>query len=168
MQQTHALTQRTVAAGGRERRQPRGFGFIEFSDERDAADAQYKMDNTTVLGRQVTVVFAQEVRKAPDVMREREGGGRGGGGGGGYGGPRGGGYGACARLALDRFVHGCFSVPGLPSLHVFSIGWPPTYSWKLWDSPPPVHKQGCVPFTKQPGACTRVRSVCRNLTGRCR
>jgi hypothetical protein len=46
---------------------------------------------------QVTVVFAQETRKAPDAMRVREGGapqqGGGGGGGGGFGGRGGGGGG---------------------------------------------------------------------------
>eukprot|EP00238_Polyblepharides_amylifera_P007971 CAMPEP_0196580762 /NCGR_PEP_ID=MMETSP1081-20130531/30455_1 /TAXON_ID=36882 /ORGANISM="Pyramimonas amylifera, Strain CCMP720" /LENGTH=233 /DNA_ID=CAMNT_0041900733 /DNA_START=66 /DNA_END=767 /DNA_ORIENTATION=- len=68
--------------------QPRGFGFVEYYDERDAADAQYKLDRTLVCGREVTIVFAQEERKRPDDMRRRppdlvregeRGGGRGGG-----------------------------------------------------------------------------------------
>jgi hypothetical protein len=99
-----------VCGEGGKHRQPRGFGFIEFFDERDAADAQYKMDNTTVLGRTVTVVFAQETRKAPDIMREREIGGRGG-----SGGPRGG----CAWLRLDRLCTAqvrC-QASGLPSVY---------------------------------------------------
>ena len=41
------------------RREPRGFAFIEFLDERDAKDAQEDLDRAMVGGREITVVFAQ-------------------------------------------------------------------------------------------------------------
>ncbi|GAQ87189.1 RRM superfamily protein [Klebsormidium nitens] len=50
----------------------RGFGFVEFDDPRDASDAQYDMDRSVLAGREITVVFAEERRKAPDEMRTRE------------------------------------------------------------------------------------------------
>jgi len=50
----------------------RGFGFVEFDDPIDAADAQYEMDRSMLAGREITVVFAEERRKAPDEMRVRE------------------------------------------------------------------------------------------------
>ncbi|XP_076956129.1 serine/arginine-rich SC35-like splicing factor SCL30A [Bidens hawaiensis] len=59
--------------------EPRGFGFVQFLDPADAAEAKYQMDGQVLLGRQMTVVFAEENRKKPTDMRSRErrgGGGR--------------------------------------------------------------------------------------------
>lgn len=36
-------------------RRPRGFGFIEYRDPRDAEDALYELDGSTLLGRQLSV-----------------------------------------------------------------------------------------------------------------
>ncbi|OEL31327.1 Serine/arginine-rich SC35-like splicing factor SCL33 [Dichanthelium oligosanthes] len=52
--------------------EPRGFGFVQYYDPEDAADAKYYMDGQIVLGRQVTVVFAEENRKKPQEMRARD------------------------------------------------------------------------------------------------
>jgi len=43
-------------------REPRGFGFVQYYDPEDVADAKYYMDGQLVLGRQITVVFAEENR----------------------------------------------------------------------------------------------------------
>nr|CAB3503431.1 unnamed protein product [Digitaria exilis] len=51
---------------------PRGFGFIQYFDPDDAADAKYHMDGQMFLGREITVVFAEENRKKPSEMRSRE------------------------------------------------------------------------------------------------
>ncbi|KAJ1296961.1 hypothetical protein BS78_01G341600 [Paspalum vaginatum] len=51
---------------------PRGFGFIQYFDPEDAADAKYHMDGQVLLGREITVVFAEENRKKPSEMRARE------------------------------------------------------------------------------------------------
>ncbi|XP_062215497.1 serine/arginine-rich SC35-like splicing factor SCL33 isoform X2 [Phragmites australis] len=51
---------------------PRGFGFIQYFDPEDAADAKYHMDGQNFLGRAITVVFAEENRKKPSEMRARE------------------------------------------------------------------------------------------------
>uniref|UniRef100_A0A0D3FJ19 RRM domain-containing protein n=2 Tax=Oryza TaxID=4527 RepID=A0A0D3FJ19_9ORYZ len=56
----------------RDCREPRGFGFIQYYDPEDAADAKYHMDGQILLGREVTVVFAEENRKKPSEMRARE------------------------------------------------------------------------------------------------
>merc|ERR1712028_67520 len=56
-------------------KEPRGFCFVEFHDERDANDAMDAMDRKELDGRELQVVFAQERRKSPDEMRTREGGG---------------------------------------------------------------------------------------------
>jgi RNA recognition motif-containing protein len=53
-------------------REPRGFGFIQYCDPEDAADAKYYMDGQVLLGREITVVFAEENRKKPDEMKVRE------------------------------------------------------------------------------------------------
>lgn len=53
-------------------RDPRGFGFIQYVDPDDAADAKYHMDGQILLGRELTVVFAEENRKKPAEMRARE------------------------------------------------------------------------------------------------
>ncbi|XP_035837988.1 serine/arginine-rich SC35-like splicing factor SCL30A isoform X3 [Helianthus annuus] len=52
--------------------EPRGFGFVQFVDPADAAEAKYQMDGQVLQGRQMTVVFAEENRKKPDDMRFRE------------------------------------------------------------------------------------------------
>lgn len=54
------------------RREPRGFGFVQFVDPADAADAKYHMDGQILLGRELTVVFAEENRKKPSEMRARD------------------------------------------------------------------------------------------------
>ncbi|XP_060196771.1 serine/arginine-rich SC35-like splicing factor SCL30A [Lycium barbarum] len=52
--------------------EPRGFGFVQFVDPADAAEAKYQMDGQGFQGRQLTVVFAEENRKKPTEMRARE------------------------------------------------------------------------------------------------
>ncbi|XP_071724849.1 serine/arginine-rich SC35-like splicing factor SCL30A [Rutidosis leptorrhynchoides] len=52
--------------------EPRGFGFVQFVDPADAADAKYHMDGYVLLGRELTVVFAEENRKKPSEMRQRD------------------------------------------------------------------------------------------------
>lgn len=52
-------------------REPRGFGFVQYYDPADAADAKYRLDGYVLLGREITVVFAEENRKKPSEMRER-------------------------------------------------------------------------------------------------
>ncbi|KAJ8770121.1 hypothetical protein K2173_011216 [Erythroxylum novogranatense] len=52
--------------------EPRGFGFVQYSDPHDAAEAKYHMDGRVLLGRELTVVFAEENRKKPADMRARE------------------------------------------------------------------------------------------------
>ncbi|XP_004514153.1 serine/arginine-rich SC35-like splicing factor SCL30A [Cicer arietinum] len=52
--------------------EPRGFGFVQYVDPADAADAKYHMDGQILLGRELTVVFAEENRKKPQEMRARE------------------------------------------------------------------------------------------------
>ncbi|KAK6925789.1 RNA recognition motif domain [Dillenia turbinata] len=59
--------------------EPRGFGFVQYVDPADAAEAKYQMDGQIFHGRELTVVFAEENRKKPVEMRQRErtrGGGR--------------------------------------------------------------------------------------------
>ncbi|XP_009364125.2 serine/arginine-rich SC35-like splicing factor SCL30A [Pyrus x bretschneideri] len=52
--------------------EPRGFGFVQFVEPSDAEEAKYQMDGQLLLGREVTVVFAEENRKKPSDMRHRE------------------------------------------------------------------------------------------------
>ncbi|GKA25565.1 serine/arginine-rich SC35-like splicing factor SCL30A [Tanacetum coccineum] len=52
--------------------EPRGFGFVQFLEPADAAEAKYQMDGQVLQGRQLTVVFAEENRKKPTDMRTRE------------------------------------------------------------------------------------------------
>ncbi|KAJ6816109.1 serine/arginine-rich SC35-like splicing factor SCL33 [Iris pallida] len=52
--------------------EPRGFGFVQYIDPADAAEAKYQMDGQILLGRELTVVFAEENRKKPSDMRARE------------------------------------------------------------------------------------------------
>ncbi|KAJ4980226.1 hypothetical protein NE237_011006 [Protea cynaroides] len=51
---------------------PRGFGFVQYVDPDDAAEAKYQMDGQILHGRELTVVFAEENRKKPADMRARE------------------------------------------------------------------------------------------------
>ncbi|KAG7028197.1 Serine/arginine-rich SC35-like splicing factor SCL30A [Cucurbita argyrosperma subsp. argyrosperma] len=51
---------------------PRGFGFVQYIDPADAADAKYELDGQVLLGRELTVVFAEENRKRPEQMRARD------------------------------------------------------------------------------------------------
>eukprot|EP00668_Euglena_longa_P029161 GGOE01036505.1.p2 GENE.GGOE01036505.1~~GGOE01036505.1.p2 ORF type:complete len:225 (-),score=49.78 GGOE01036505.1:340-1014(-) len=51
---------------------PRGFGFVEFYDWRDAEEAQYEMDGKTLDGKRMEINFAQSNRRTPDEMRARE------------------------------------------------------------------------------------------------
>ncbi|CAM8890119.1 unnamed protein product [Rhodiola kirilowii] len=51
--------------------EPRGFGFVQFVYPEDAAEAEYQMDGQILLGRELTVVFAEENRKKPSEMRAR-------------------------------------------------------------------------------------------------
>ena len=53
-------------------REPRGFGFVQYVDPADAADAKHQMDGCVLLGRELTVVYAEENRKKPSDMRTRE------------------------------------------------------------------------------------------------
>ncbi|XP_024374862.1 serine/arginine-rich SC35-like splicing factor SCL30A [Physcomitrium patens] len=52
--------------------QPRGFGFVQFLDPQDAAEAQYYLDHEFIAGREITIVFAEENRKRPQEMRLKE------------------------------------------------------------------------------------------------
>ncbi|KAG6787573.1 hypothetical protein POTOM_003614 [Populus tomentosa] len=52
--------------------EPRGFGFVQYADPHDAAEAKHHMDGRVLLGRELTVVFAEENRKKPMDMRTRE------------------------------------------------------------------------------------------------
>ncbi|XP_031281033.1 serine/arginine-rich SC35-like splicing factor SCL30A isoform X1 [Pistacia vera] len=52
--------------------EPRGFGFVQFVDPADAAEAKRHMDGRVLQGRELTVVFAEENRKKPSDMRARE------------------------------------------------------------------------------------------------
>lgn len=53
-------------------REPRGFGFVQYVYPEDAEDAKYHMDGQVLLGRELTVVFAEENRKKPHEMRARQ------------------------------------------------------------------------------------------------
>ncbi|CAK9227357.1 unnamed protein product [Sphagnum troendelagicum] len=50
----------------------RGFGFVQFLEAGDAAEAQYNMDHQLIGGREITVVFAEENRKKPQEMRLKD------------------------------------------------------------------------------------------------
>ncbi|KAI3475005.1 hypothetical protein Pfo_030317 [Paulownia fortunei] len=50
----------------------RGFGFVQYVDPDDAAESKYQTDGQILLGRELTVVFAEENRKKPSEMRARE------------------------------------------------------------------------------------------------
>eukprot|EP00922_Rhytidocystis_sp_ex-Travisia-forbesii_P013297 GHVS01019900.1.p1 GENE.GHVS01019900.1~~GHVS01019900.1.p1 ORF type:complete len:249 (+),score=11.41 GHVS01019900.1:220-966(+) len=50
-------------------KKPRGFGFIQFFDDRDAREAMRKLDRTKIDGNEVSVIVAQDRRKSPETMR---------------------------------------------------------------------------------------------------
>eukprot|EP00250_Pteridium_aquilinum_P020583 c2486_g1_i1 orf=264-1262(+) len=52
--------------------EPRGFGFVQYLDPHDAAEAKRYMDRQILNGREITVVFAEENRKRPDEMKMKE------------------------------------------------------------------------------------------------
>ena len=52
---------------------PKGFGFVEFEDEREAQDAIYGLDRRNFGGRPLNVCLAREGRKRPEEMRGRGG-----------------------------------------------------------------------------------------------
>ncbi|KAB5552885.1 hypothetical protein DKX38_010196 [Salix brachista] len=52
--------------------EPRGFGFVQYLESADAADAKHHLDGEILLGRELTVVFAEENRKKPAEMRQRD------------------------------------------------------------------------------------------------
>ena len=53
-------------------RKPRGFAFVEFTEEAAALEAKSEMDRSDLGGREITVGFAEERRKNPDEMRARD------------------------------------------------------------------------------------------------
>ncbi|PWA77530.1 serine/arginine-rich SC35-like splicing factor SCL30A [Artemisia annua] len=52
--------------------EPRGFGFVQYVEPADAAEAKYQMDGQVLQGREMTVVFAEDNRKKPSDMKIRE------------------------------------------------------------------------------------------------
>ena len=78
----------------RETGRPRGFAFVTFSTDEEAAAAIEKFNGFEMSGRALRVNAAEERPRAPRSFGDRDGGGGGGyggGGGGGYGGGGGGG-----------------------------------------------------------------------------
>ena len=55
------------------RRRSKPFAFIEFTDIDEAHDAKDQMDRREFQGRVIEVVFAQQKRKSPGEMRNRDG-----------------------------------------------------------------------------------------------
>uniref|UniRef100_A0A061RGN7 FUS-interacting serine-arginine-rich protein 1 n=1 Tax=Tetraselmis sp. GSL018 TaxID=582737 RepID=A0A061RGN7_9CHLO len=56
-------------------KEPRGIGFVEFVDTRDAEDARRGFDRRVIDGREVVAVFAEQGRKKPQDYRRGGGGG---------------------------------------------------------------------------------------------
>ncbi|KAJ1607854.1 splicing factor RRM domain-containing protein [Cryptosporidium canis] len=50
-------------------RRPRGFGFVEYMDPRDAQDAVSRLDGSLLDGSTIRVVVAHDRRKSPETMR---------------------------------------------------------------------------------------------------
>ncbi|XP_021973797.1 serine/arginine-rich SC35-like splicing factor SCL30 isoform X1 [Helianthus annuus] len=55
----------------KEKREPRGFAFVQFVDPYDAVEAQYHMNERMFAGREISVVLASDTRKRPEEMRRR-------------------------------------------------------------------------------------------------
>lgn len=53
-------------------RQPKGFGFVEFYESKDASKAVQDMDGANVDGNNLIVCIAQNRRRSPNAMRQRE------------------------------------------------------------------------------------------------
>ncbi|EIE21181.1 RNA-binding domain-containing protein [Coccomyxa subellipsoidea C-169] len=53
--------------------EPRGIGFLEFTDPRDAEDAIYGLDRKVIQGKEVSVVLALQGRKRPDDYTRQSG-----------------------------------------------------------------------------------------------
>ncbi|CAN6989540.1 unnamed protein product [Brassica oleracea var. botrytis] len=51
---------------------PRRFGFVQFEDPADAAEAKDHMDGYVLLGRKMAVEFAENNRKTPTEMRAKQ------------------------------------------------------------------------------------------------
>ncbi|OEH73987.1 serine/arginine-rich splicing factor 2 [Cyclospora cayetanensis] len=51
-------------------REPRGFGFVEYFDEKDAQDAVREFDRFVLDGNELSVIIAQDRRKSPHTMRK--------------------------------------------------------------------------------------------------
>lgn len=51
-------------------REPRGFGFVEYFDEKDAQDAVREFDRYILDGNELSVIIAQDRRKSPHTMRK--------------------------------------------------------------------------------------------------
>ncbi|XLS79499.1 hypothetical protein HN51_063724 [Arachis hypogaea] len=49
--------------------EPRGFGFVKYRYGEDAAEAKQQLNHTTIGGREIRIVFAEENRKTPQEMR---------------------------------------------------------------------------------------------------
>ncbi len=54
-------------------RQPRGFAFVEFYSKEDARKAVDELNGKNIDGRDVAIVIAQQRRKKPEEMRDRDG-----------------------------------------------------------------------------------------------
>eukprot|EP00921_Rhytidocystis_pertsovi_P015286 GHVQ01024364.1.p1 GENE.GHVQ01024364.1~~GHVQ01024364.1.p1 ORF type:complete len:279 (+),score=14.47 GHVQ01024364.1:207-1043(+) len=53
-------------------RRPRGFGFVEFHEERDCQTAMEELDQSMLDGNRIEVSLAQRGRSSPDSMRRRD------------------------------------------------------------------------------------------------
>ncbi|XP_033633595.1 serine/arginine-rich splicing factor 10-like [Asterias rubens] len=52
-------------------KEPRGFSYIQYEDERDAEDALYYSDGVRLLGRELEVKYSEGDRKTPDQLRRQ-------------------------------------------------------------------------------------------------
>ncbi|CDJ36877.1 RNA binding motif-containing protein, putative [Eimeria mitis] len=50
-------------------KEPRGFGFVEYYEEKDAQDAVHEFDRFILDGNELSVIIAQDRRKSPHTMR---------------------------------------------------------------------------------------------------